>query len=127
MVAPQKNLAREQRGHESLHEVADPVVRVPFQIQQPLKPEAQRHTRVRVGSAEYEHERVQCDQRVQERGEWKATVRHEEQRGSDEDRTNFHEPRRAIVGTDRAPDEERNVARKKNCGDEPVGARVKIC
>src|SRR6267142_1638103 len=54
------------------------------------------------------------DQHVEERRERKAAVRHEEQRGADEDGTDFHQPRRAIVGGDTGDDERRQDQQPQN-------------
>src|SRR5215471_4929095 len=63
---PEQHFARDQRGDEPLYEVADPVVRVLRQSQEPLEPEAQRHARVRVGPAENLRERVERDEHVEQ-------------------------------------------------------------
>src|SRR5205085_12518132 len=60
--AAQEHLARDERGHEALHEMADAVVIVACERQHALGPETKRHTRVRPMPADHQYERVQKNQ-----------------------------------------------------------------
>src|SRR5205085_12562247 len=67
--AAQEYLARDERAHEALHEVANAVVIVARERQHTLDPITKRHARVRPMPADQQHERVQQAESIDARRE----------------------------------------------------------
>jgi hypothetical protein len=90
--AAEQHLAREHRRDETLREVADAVVVVSRQTERILRPEAERHLRVRVVPAQHQDERVHEQQAVHEWREREASRGEHEDRRDDQDRRDLEQP-----------------------------------
>src|SRR2546426_6429215 len=65
--------------------------------EQVLGPESERHAGVRVMPTHHEDERMDRQERVQQRGERKAAIGSHQDRGADEDGKDLQPPRGAVV------------------------------
>ncbi len=85
------------RGHQPLHEVANLVVGVAAQLQRVLQPEAQRHARIGVGAAQDQHQRVQRNQAIEQRGQRITPPRGQQNRRGDQHRGDFQQPGAPVI------------------------------
>src|SRR5262249_6277406 len=120
---PQQELAGEDRRHEALREVAEPVVGITREVERVLRPEAERHARVRVVAADDEDERVQEEQAVGERRQREAPPRRDEDRDADEHREDLEPPCAALRGREARPDGRREGEGEQHARLAPRGGR----
>ena len=105
-AVPDEDLAREDRGHEPLGEVADAVVVVAREAEPVLHPETERHAGVRVVTAHDEDDGVHEHEHEQQGRERKAFVRRDDQREPDDGGEDLEAPREPLVGPDHRPGED---------------------
>ena len=114
--APDENFPSDDRGDESLCEMAYTIVMIPREAKYALHPEPERHLRIRVMAAEHQDQGMNEDQAIGQRRQRKAPRGRKKQRRGDEDRKDFENPRRAIGWLETGPDQQRRAGYEQRNG-----------
>ena len=104
-VESNKQFARDQRRHESLREMSEPVVMITAPVKNFLEPVEEWLVCVGPMAADAENADVNSDQGVNECGELKSAVSGGQNDQPDDSRKNFEPPSEPIMRMNSGPDE----------------------
>src|SRR5205085_1966728 len=112
-IEANKKFTRDHCRHESLREMAEPVVVIPVPVKIIAKPVKDRLVRVSPMPTDSQDRDVNRYERVNEGGELKPAIRRSENNQADDPRENFQPPGQPIVRINTGPDEDDGDADQK--------------